>query len=1177
MSARTWTTEQLQAIEARGGSVLVSAAAGSGKTAVLVERVIRMICDKDHPCPLDRLLVVTFTRAAAAEMRERIGKALADRLAADPFDGYLLHQQMSLPSAEICTMDSFCSALVKRCFHELDISPDFQMLSDSERRALEEETLTECLKPLYASDNNTFRQLSELFLLGSSDRLLKDTVLELYRYAQAYPFPEKWLADIVQAYDAQVPVAESPWGKAILSYIDAQVSENIRILEKGMTLLSDEEGLYAAYAPAMQSDLKTGQAILQAVRAGDWDCAKAQIERYTPERFKSAPREYRDSEIKATVAALRDKAKKSLMGLLDVMPATEAEHREDMRFLKPIVSLLVQTVLDFSAALYAAKREANAFDFNDISHMTLRLLVHADENGVPQRTEIAKELSEKYNEILLDEYQDTNEAQDMLFSAISRDGGNLFTVGDVKQSIYGFRLAMPEIFIHRRASYQDFDGKTYPARITLDRNFRSRKNIADGINYIFGQLMTEECGGVAYNGTERLCAAADFDASSDPPIELHLLQENADGDSPEYEYIAALIRELIDSNTLVKDKTGQARPIRYGDICILMRSLTGAERYQAALERAGVPAFYQKKGGFFSMTEIRVMTSLLQILSNPLLEVPLCACLLSPIWGFSPDELAKIKMRSHEENLFRKLRDTDTPKCRAFLEDYLELRHLSAVLPPDELLRTIYEKTGFPAIVGAMRGGENRKLNLLLLQHYAEEYAANSPGGLSGFLRKLERLRENEENVEAATGVSEYADVVRIMSIHKSKGLEFPVVILAKCASAFNRKDQTKRMLIHPQMKLGLRVLEGKNERQCVSVPYVGTKLAIASDAQAEELRVLYVALTRAKERLILVGSGSANRKAEKMLEKAALAVLGEKGVGTMAVREANGYMDWLLASLIKHPQAEELRRIAGIGERESTVGGFSLLATVSESTSDLLPEQTEASSELPPPDETLLQMIDARVHYRYRGAKLAACPAKMTASQLNAAEQSFDFFAETRPAFLGKGGLTPAMRGTATHRFAELCDFAAAQKDLEGEIARLTRDGHFTETEADALDRSALIAFLRSDLLRRMQNAERLCREQKFTVFFPARDLYADLDEEDSREQIMVQGMIDCAFLEKGKWVIVDYKTDRVQDEAELSERYKRQLAVYKRAAEELFETSKVETELYSFALQKEIVLVAL
>lgn len=1170
MSVRTWTPEQNNAITARGGALLVSAAAGSGKTAVLVERVIRMVCDRQNPCPLDSLLIVTFTKAAAAEMRERIGKALERELQKDPSNAYLLRQQMLLPSAEICTMDSFCNALVKRYFHELDISPDFRILEDSERRALEADAVSACIGTLYEENSETFHRLSDLFLLGSSDRFLKDTILELYRYAQAYPFPERWLAQIPSFYRADQPIAESPWGKVILSHIAEQLRENIRVLQKGMQMLAEEQRLYDAYVPALESDLAYNRSVLDAVCTGTWDSVKAQIESYVPARLKPAPREYRDSDLKAAVSAIRDKAKKGLQALSKVMPATEAEFQTDALYLQPIAELLTNTVCDFSERLKTAKREANVFDFNDISHMALRLLVRETADGVVEKTEIAEELSEKYREILLDEYQDTNEAQDMLFSAISKNETNLFTVGDVKQSIYGFRLAMPEIFLHRRAAYADFDGAAYPARITLGRNFRSRKTVADGINYIFGQLMTETFGGVDYNGTERLVSAAGFDADADPPIELHLLKESPDGNSPEPDYIAKRIRDLIDSKALITDKNGQKRPICYGDICILMRSLTNGEKYRVALEQAGIPAFYQKKGGFFSTAEIRVMISLLQILSNPLLDVPLCACLMSPIWGFTPDELAEIQIDARAESLFQKLGASERPKCRAFLADYMELRRLSTVQPPADLLRTIYEKTGYSAVAGAMPGGDNRKLNLLLLQHYAESYAENGQKGLSGFLRYLEKLQNNESNVEAATGVSEYADVVRIMTIHKSKGLEFPVVILAKCAAGFNRQDQTGRMLIHPEMKLGFKVFDRQNRRTFPTVPYVGTQLAIAADAQAEELRVLYVALTRAKERLILIGSGNAQRKLEGIVKKAALSVLGEEGVPPVFVRDASSYMDWLVAALIKHPQSDVLRKLAAVGERQSTVDGFSLQVELPE-----LDEQAasvETACERAASDPALLQMIDARVRYRYRDLPLAACPAKVAASALNESENNFDFFADARPAFLGKGGLTPAMRGTVTHRFAELCDFSAAKANLEAEIQRLHACGCFTEEEAQALDRAALSALFHSDLFDRMQHAERLYREQKFTVFFPATEVQPDLDAAYSGEQIMVQGIIDCAFFENGKLIVVDYKTDRIKDETALSERYKRQLAVYKRAAEELFRAEASETLLYSFYLKKVI-----
>ncbi len=1172
MSARVWTQEQKHAIEARGGAVLVSAAAGSGKTAVLVERVIRMVCDAAAPVSLDRLLIVTFTKAAAAEMRERIGAALLEQLSENPDNAYLLRQQMLLPSAQICTMDSFCNSLVKRYFHELDISPDFRLADDSERKALEEEVLTACVETLYKEQSETFTHLSDLFLLGASDRLLKDTILELYRYAQAYPFPEQWLKEIVPMYTPNKAVADTVWGKKILQYTEKQIQESLRVLNHALQMLSDAPTLLASYEPAFRADTACCEAILNALQAGEWDSVKTLAESYTPERLKAAPREYRDSDLKAAVNAMRSKVKDTMKGLLSLFPATEAEYHADAQYLQPVVDLLCKTVLAFSERLFAEKKTQNIYDFNDVAHMALRLLVTCTQDGEVCRTPIAEALSAQYDEILLDEYQDTNEAQDMLFSAISKNQSNLFTVGDLKQSIYGFRLAMPEIFMRRRAAYHDYDSKSFPVRITLDRNFRSRKNVADGVNYLFGQLMTEDFGGADYNATERLVPAAPFDASEDSPVELHLLpSKETDGDAcTECEHIAEIIRRAVDEKMLVTAKNGEKRPVRYKDFCILMRSLTGGEDYREALEAAGIPAFYQKKGGFFSMREVRVMVSLLEILNNPLLDVPLCACLLSPIWGFTPDELAEIKIGSREETLFRKLRACDTGKCRSFLADYGELRRLSTVQTPADLLRTIYEKTGYMSVAGAMAGGENRRLNLLLLLRYAEEYTENGKNSLSGFLRYLERLRENESSVEAATGVSEYADVVRIMTIHKSKGLEFPVVILAKCGSAFNRRDQMKKMLIHSEMKLGLRVFDSENRRTFDSVPYVGTKLAIKEAAQAEELRVLYVALTRAREKLILVGGGNAQRKTESYVRTAALAVLGETGVPSAFVRDAQSCLDWILAACMKHPQAEALRKIADAGVRQPTVDGFSLKVVLPVPAESVLTESEEAPKAIP--DASLLQEIDARVQYRYKNLPLSLCPAKVSASALGEAGNGFDFFASARPAFMGKGGLTPAMRGTMTHRFVEVCDFSLAKTDLEAEIARLSEKGIFSEEEAQALDREMLTAFFQSSLFQRMLCADSLYREQKFTVFFPAPAVRTELDTRFKDEKIMVQGIIDCAFLKDGRVVIIDYKTDRVRDEEELQKRYKSQLSVYKQAAQEIFGIPVSETLLYSFYLKKEI-----
>lgn len=1175
MSARKWTKEQQQAISARGGALLVSAAAGSGKTAVLVERVIQMVCDTENPHPIDRLLVVTFTKAAATEMRERIGKALAERLEKDPSSAYLRRQQMLLPAADICTMDSFCGAVVKRYFHELSISPDFRLLDDSERAALEEEVVTNCVNDLCAKNDSAFRDLANLFLLGSSDRTLKDTILDLYRYAQAYPFPEEWLRAIPAGYSEDMPLTASPWGKTVLDYIISRVQENLRVLQNALDCMCDDAPLAAAYAPALQSDMLANRQMLELASAGRWDELMTAAQSYKAERMKSAPREYTGSAVKESVSAMRARVKKSTQSLAALFPCTEAEYKEDMRFLQPVVQLLTDTVCAFSASLFREKQAQNTYDFNDISHMTLQLVVSQKNGGTFEKTEVAKALCEKYDEIFLDEYQDTNEAQDLLFSAISRDESNLFMVGDVKQSIYSFRLAMPEIFIRRRAAYSDYDDESpsFPARITLDRNFRSRKTVANGINFIFDRLMTPQLGGVDYRATERLNPAADYDAAQDEPLELHLLENGApteSGESPEALYVAGLVQKIIASGMQVTGKDGTRRPVRYGDICILMRSLSNAQQYRDALQTAGIPAFYQKKGGFFSMHEVRTIVSLLRALNNPQQDVPLCACLMSPIWGFTPDELAEIKMSSSQETLFQKIQTVQTEKCRLFLDDYNTLRELSTALPPAALLRTIYERTGFMAIAGAMPGGENRKLNLLLLLEYAQSYQDNGKTGLSGFLRYLDKLEENESNVEAATGVSEYADVVRIMTIHKSKGLEFPVVILAKCGKMFNTEDQRKKMLIHPEMKIGLRIYDAARRRTYDSLPYIGTKLAMDADAKAEELRVLYVAMTRAREKLILVGAGGRNRSLSGIAKQAAIAVAGEKTVPAAYVRDANGIFDWIAAALMQHPDADELRTLSEISLRKKTAADFRLQIFNAAELPETETEQANAESAAPTND--WLTYIASRVEYVYPGLPLSACPAKVSASALNESDTGFTFFATAKPAFLGKGGMTPAMRGTATHRFVEVCDFAAAKADLEQEINRLQSRGFLTPEACEMLDRDALQAFLHSTLLERMQQADALYREQKFTVFFPAREVQGDIPAEFSSSRVLVQGVIDCVFCENGQLVLVDYKTDRTKNEDTLKERYKKQLAVYKRAAEEMFEMPVKCAVLYAFDLKKEV-----
>ncbi len=1165
--ARNWTKDQSNAIYSRGGGLLVSAAAGSGKTAVLVERVIRRVCSEAVGCPIDRLLVVTFTNAAAAEMRERIAAALEKELAAHPQDAYLLRQQMLLPSADICTMDSFCSALVKTHFHAADVSPDFRILSDGESEALQREILKDCLQELYAQDTPALDFLTGVLTRGSNDGDLQETLLTLYTNAQAYPYPEHWLRSIPGQYDPTVPVQETAWGKVILREAKRRAEDCRYTLDSAVKALEAEPELADAYALLVSSDRAFLDALEARVDARDWDGVVDTLAAFRPLPLKGTPKGYKDHPAKMLFQQARTENKEKLRKLISLFPANAAEHREDMTRMQPAIQLLIDTVLRFSEKLFDAKKAENAYDFSDISHLALQLLVRIDpKTGAYARTPLAESLRAQYREILLDEYQDTNDEQEALFTALSDDETNLFCVGDIKQSIYSFRLAVPDLFLRRRAAACDYDGAHFPARITLSHNFRSRKAVCEGINRLFSQIMTKETCGIEYGETERLNPAASF-PGEDPAVELHILEKDALDDPvffAEPVHIAAYIRKLVDDGTPVSDGQEGQRPVRYGDICILMRSLSDYESYMRALELYGVPAYSQKNGGFFQMREIRTVVSLLEAINDPFADVPLCAALYSPIWGFTPDELAEIKMAGQGLPFYRKLTLTHTKKCERFLRDFERLHTLSTVLTPVELLREIYESTAFFAICGALPGGEDRKRNLLLLLQYAEEYGAHGKNSLSGFLRYLERLRSAVGAVESPSGVSEFANVVRILSIHKSKGLEFPVVILARCGSAFNEKELNKKMVLHPKLLLGCKVYDAAGARVYPSVPLEAVKLAKRADLRAEELRILYVAMTRAKERLVVVGQVGARMKSQTQLRAAAFA-LSDGKVRPSYVRDSNTYLSWILAAWMLHPDADWLRGASGCLQPADADAAFRLRVAYYDSLD--LPEQTPKAVQTAAVNAEMLAELTRRLSFRYPYLALQNCPAKVSASALNEQSTQQAYFAQARPAFLGKGGLTPAMRGTATHTFVQFCDFAAAAADLEPEIQRLQTTGVLSQEEAEVLDRSALRGFFDSALFARMQRAASLERERKFTVLLPAGEFLGEMCPA-AEESILLQGVMDCIFTEGGSLVLVDYKTDRVRKPEELVTRYREQMRAYARAAQQLYARRVDEIYLYSFSL---------
>lgn len=1171
MAERNWTLDQKNAIEARGGTLLVSAAAGSGKTAVLVERVIQRLLDPLNGCDADRLLVVTFTKAAAAEMRERISAAISARLAARPDDARLLRQQMLLPCASICTIDSFCNDLVRENFHRLDLSPDYKILDAGELTLLRGEAADTVLEEFYQENDPAFTELLELVRKGRDDAELTDTVCRLYDYTQAYPFPEEWIENARTLCRTDLPEQENPWMAEIRAYLGEALDFARQTAQSALGLLESEPVLCEKYAPAFTSDLMALSRVRDAL-CGGWDALYEAVNTIQFVRLPNAPKEYADSPVKAAAKEGRDRVKDTVKKMREALCANAAENAEDMAYLSPLLNKLFDLTLRFSAEFARLKQGRHAADFSDIEHMALSLLIER-RDGRLCRSPLARELSARYAEILVDEYQDTNEAQDLLFRMLSREEENLFLVGDVKQSIYRFRQAMPEIFLNRRGQLPPYEHENYPARITLGCNFRSRRGVTGMVNFLFRQLMSRPLGEMEYTRDEALVPAAAYPESPEPDCELHLLDAGEKGDDSaavyEARYIAARINEMLRTGLTVQDG-GQARPARRGDFCILLRGVKGrADVYVQELARCGVPAWAELSGGFFDTTEIRTMLSLLRILDNPLQDVPLLSALFSPIYGFTPDEAAALRERKKHTPLYRCLTQAakaGDEKCAAFLSQISFLRRLGATLPAEALLRRLYEETGYPALVQAMDGAQQRAANLQLLLSYAAKYEAAGHQGLTGFIRFIDRLEERQAQLSAASAVSESADVVRVMSIHKSKGLEFPVCILANCAGAFNQSGRSQRLLLHAKLGAGLMRRDAETLRLFPTLPHTAVRLASERSELSEELRVLYVALTRAREKLLLI---TTVKSPEKKLSALATA-LDRQAVPPFAVRSAKSYADWLLTAALRHPDAIALRALLPEREIPLLEADFTLRTVVCPVLAEV--ENKAADAYALPPDPALESEIRRRVEYVYPYTALARSVAKRAASSLGERELQFSMIGVSRPSFLEKEGLTPAERGTALHKFMQFSDYRRAGENTDAEVKRLVEKGFLSEAEGKAVDRGRIAAFFQSTLAERMMRSITLLREYKFTFFLPAGECDEGLPEAVFQEQVLVQGIADCVFVEDGKLVIVDYKTDRISDAAALAQRYRAQLSVYRRALAECIGLPVRQTLLYSFHLGREI-----
>ena len=1180
MGERQWTEGQRHCIDARGGTVLVSAAAGSGKTAVLIERIVSLLNDPIHPISVDSLLVVTFTKAAAAEMRSRLNGRLAELLAADPHNRHLLRQQMLLPQATICTIDSFCAQLLREQAAKVGISPRFRVADDTALHVMKNEVADRVISDAYAANDPSFRQLCDLLAGDRSDARLTEQLLHTYDFIQAHPFPSQWL-DLQEApFTDDAPFLSTVWGRLLLERIVRDLRAAQNALATAIDEMSGDERMEAAYGSTVAVTLDGIAAALAAVD-GEWDTLAATVNAISFPRTK-ALKGYEDDAFKERIAALRNYAKDLINDSVKPLLAdNEATAKADIAAAAPIVHALFALVKAFSAAFSKAKEAQNMLDFNDMEHLALTLLAEPTADGGFVRTEAAKEIGARFTHIMVDEYQDTNATQDTLFSALSQNEQNLFFVGDIKQSIYGFRQAMPSIFRARRERGTPYNGTDFPATVILGNNFRSRHQVTDSVNFFFRQWMQRETGGITYDDREALVASAMFEDDDDPCYDTELwitekktaIEDDLSTHQAEARLIGRRIRTMMQDGFQVSDKGGRRRA-EYRDFCVLLRSTAhAAPFYVKELQTMGIPVSTGSRDNFFECSEIRTALSLLRVIDNPTLDIPMIAALMSPVFGFSPDDTIALRTQGRDLSFFdalrRRARHTDAlgQRCAAVNTMLSRYRTLAAAMPVDQLIRRLYEDTDLLTLMAAKSGGSDRIANLRHLYDLARRFEQEDMRGLSAFVRYMDKLETGGIPIASASKSNSHQNAVRVMTIHRSKGLEFPVVFVAGLGTMFNAASTKTDMLLHADHGIGMVLRDRETMTQRNPLFRQAIAGAIQYSERTEELRVLYVAMTRAKDKLILL---SAVNNLSSTLSRLQIAAGDAPTIPASCILHASRMSDWVLSAALRHPAGEGLRRAAhGEDMEDGHTDGLAIFAV---SADDL---QADTATDVIEDTDMTVDGLEERLQFTYPYAALGGIPAKITASGMAHRATEHRPIPLSRPAFLSKTGLTPAERGTATHRFLEAAVLGDAL-DARAQADRMVEREQLSEAQRDALDYRALERFMQSDIAARMAQSPLLLKEFPFALERPL-DAVIDLDRsalppDAAEETVLVQGMADAVFDEDGALVIVDYKTDRVKTAAELAQRYRPQLAVYKEALSRTLQRPVKECLIYSLHLHETI-----
>ena len=1196
-----WTKEQQDAIYKKDSNILVAAAAGSGKTAVLVERIIQKIL-KDG-VDIDKLLVVTFTNAAASEMRERVLEAIYKKLDEEPENENLQRQIVLLGKSNICTIHSFCLDVIKNNFFEINLSANFRIASEEEIELLKQEVLENVFEKLYEDEDENFAKLVNTYTGYRGDEPLKEIVLKIYRFMQSAPFPKEWLLEKVRMFEEceEKDFAKSSWGEILIKNLREDIIDGINSLKIVRNKLEKYYEL-EKYKLTIESDIETFKELYDKTEKS-WDeafCYASEI------KLKSWPIDKKIvMDAKDEAKSARDTVKNKLMKIIKetLIYNSESAYR-DIYAMYEVLEILKDVIFSFDEEFMKKKRERNIIDFNDIEHYALKILVKKDENGNYVGTDVAKKYREKFEEIAIDEYQDSNQVQEYILGTVSR-GNNLFMVGDVKQSIYKFRQACPELFLDKYDRY-DLNGNDDGLKIQLFKNFRSRDNVLQITNEVFKTIMSKSLGDIDYTEEEYLNLGASFephensldiaeldiiDLKDDDSImawkndEDEIVDEELDEfinqlekEQIEAKFVVKRIKEIIDSKVQVKDKKMGYRDVTYKDIVILLRSTSKlAPIYEKELVNNDIPVFSDSSNEYLDTIEIQTIISLLKILDNPIDDISLVSVLRSEIGTFDDNEIVEIRLCNRDGNFYDSLlvaKDELTgefkEKVNNFLNKLNKWREESEYLSLAEIIWKIYTDTGFYNYVGLMPNGLLRQANLKMLFERAKEYEKTSFKGLFNFIMFVERLKSGNSDMSSAKVIGENENVVRIMSIHKSKGLEFPIVFLCSTSKKINMQDLNSNLLLHQKLGIGPQYINYEKMVEYSTSAKDAIKIITKEESISEEMRILYVALTRAKEKLIITGTTKDHFK-ELEKKKEILNVYNSNGgrLNPIILKKYISYLDWIE---LVYLSSEEMKKLIKVNEY---------------SKKDIVLKEEEKEIEIREFDfekDINFEKYEKEFSWNYENSVATKLPIKSTVSKIKEMQnEGIDLFeisnkeigiAEIVPKFMeDEEKISASKKGTLMHLFLQKLDLKKqySKEELENLKQELIAKRIISEDEACCINLLKIQNFLNSKLGEKLRKAKVIEKEKAFCLKINAKEIF----EEAKEETILVQGIIDLyAIFDDGKVSLIDYKTDFVENgnECALVKKYKNQLGIYKRALEDALEKKVESVYIYSLYLNKEI-----